>query len=59
MKGIAIERWPSDFENEVLGWLRETSGYSNPKTWFIDQDYDLVTLVLSEELYLLYKLKWQ
>ena len=59
MKGIAIERWSSKRDMEVNNWLRECAGNPTKDTWFIDYDYDLITLILSDELYVMYKLKYE
>jgi hypothetical protein len=58
MKGVAIERWPGAQEQRVVAWLTECSGPPTMDTWFIDQDYDLLTLVMLDELYTMYKLRW-
>lgn len=57
MKGIAIEHRTSAHTQEVINWLKDF-GPSSPDLWFEDYDYDLVTLVMTEDLYLMYKLKW-
>jgi hypothetical protein len=54
--GIAIEHWSANREAKVINWLRTISSQDNK--WSIDYDYNLVTLVLSKELYLMYKLTW-
>ena len=56
--GIAIERWDSNHTAWVCTWLTETFGERSKETWFIDQDYDLFTLCMTEEIYMMYKLKW-
>ena len=58
MIGIAIERWSSKKEQEVIDWLRETYGYPSKITWFVDQDFDLRTLILDDKIYTMYLLKW-
>lgn len=58
MRGIAIERWTFEHTALIEDWLGECSGPSTKETWFIDQDYDLLTLVMSEELYVMYKLRY-
>ena len=59
MKGIAIERWSFDHTALIENWLEECSGPTTKETWFVDQDYDLLTLILSDELYVMYKLKYE
>lgn len=59
MKGIAIESWSVAKEQTTLSWLDRTFGESSKETWYVDQDYDLVTLCLSDEAYVMYKLKWE
>lgn len=58
MIGIAIERWSSKKEQEVIDWLREAYGYPSKITWFVDQDFDLRTLILDDKIYTMYLLKW-
>lgn len=58
MKGIAIERWSSSREDKIKVWLRQTFGPSTRKTWYEEQDYDLVNLIMNDEIYIMYKLKW-
>lgn len=57
-RGIAIENWPSNKEIQVLKWMRETFGTTSKKTWYVDHDYDLVNLIMSDEIYTMYTLKW-
>ena len=58
MRGIAIERWWFQKRKKVVDWLTEISGPPSPTTWDIDYDHDLETLRLSDELYILYSLRW-
>lgn len=58
MKGIAIERWSAAKDAEVINWLTESAGASTKDTWWVDRDYDLITLILCDELYLMYKLRF-
>jgi hypothetical protein len=58
MKGVAIERWPWKLQAEVYTWLYETFGNQSPTTWHEDRDYDLFTLVMNEQIYNWYILRW-
>ena len=58
MKGIAIERWPSDRTAPIRKWLLENMGPESATTWYVEYDYDLFTLVMNEEIYVIYKLRW-
>jgi hypothetical protein len=46
-------------EHEVYKWLKETYGPTSKETWYEDYDYDLTAVVMSEDIYLMYKLKWK
>lgn len=58
MMGVAVERWDHYHKSWVYSWLTETFGERSEETWFEDQDYDLITLCMTPEIYTLYKLKW-
>jgi hypothetical protein len=58
MKGVAIERWPAKLQAEVYAWLYRTFGNQSPTTWYEDQDFDLLTLVMNDEIYNWYTLRW-
>jgi hypothetical protein len=44
---------------EVCKWLTETYGVESKTTWYQFVDYDLAELVMNEEIYIMYKLKWK
>lgn len=52
---VAIERRPTARYIEVMDWL-EGQGSDN---WEIEYDYDLINLHMTDQLYVLYKLRWQ
>lgn len=58
-RGVAIERWGVGRELDVVGWLETNFGKRAKKLWYIDQDYDLVTLVMREDVFALYLLKYE
>jgi hypothetical protein len=58
MRGIAIEQWPARQTSEVLNWLDSNYGPSSDDTWYLDQDFNLFTLCMSDEIYFIFKLKW-
>ena len=55
--GIAIERWDIQYTNTVLQWLEENFGIIDDR-WGIEQDYDLFTLWMDEDVYMLFLLRW-
>ena len=55
--GIAIERWDIQYKNTVLQWLEENFGIIDDR-WGIEQDYDLFTLWMDEDVYMLFLLRW-
>lgn len=59
MKGVAIEGWDLVHEARVKTWLQKLFGPQDMNVWYIDQDFDLWTLVMREDIYLLYHLKWR
>ena len=62
MIGIATGRGASmtcEKEQEVYKWLKETYGPTTPTTWYEEIDYDLTAVVMSEDIYLVYKLKFK
>ena len=58
MIGIAWERVDLIKKHAVESWLAETFGSPTPTTWYLDWDYDLLGLVMNEEIAVLYYLKW-
>ena len=58
MIGIAWEREDWLKRAVVENWLIETFGPSTPTTWYIEQDYDLLGLVMNESIAVMYYLKW-
>lgn len=55
--GIAIEGWDWDRKSKVRMWLVEHAGVHGDK-WGENQDYNLETLWMDEDIYVIYKLKW-
>lgn len=58
MKGVAIEGWSFSHEAKITNWLFGTFGPPSKEVWNKDYDYDFITLVMSDDIYLLYMLKW-
>jgi hypothetical protein len=58
MIGIAWERESWTKRAAVECWLTETFGSSTPTTWYLEQDYDLLGLVMNESVAVMYYLKW-
>lgn len=59
MIGIAIETWPHEKERAVLTWLFQHFGEESKTSWYRHYDFDLIDLVMTEEIYSWYKLKWE
>jgi hypothetical protein len=59
MKSVAIDKWDYDHVDSVIKWLRKIYGPSSKETWYEDQDYDFIDLCMSDDIYLMYKLRWQ
>ncbi len=58
MKGVAIEHWNSKKRVEVNDWLLKYYGKPGENTWYIDYDFDLVNLILNDEIYTMFALRW-
>jgi hypothetical protein len=58
LNGIAIERWPLGKAFEVVKWLEDRYGKPTKQTWYKEYDFDLVTLVMNDEIYIWYMLRW-
>jgi hypothetical protein len=59
MRGVAIEYWKLAHRRAVTSWL--IANYGQPgveKRWYIDNDYGLVNLMMDEDVYIMYSLKW-
>ena len=50
MVGYPIERWSLSRHDTVIRWLTKTFGKEDPTIWYIDYDFDLHTLCLSEDV---------
>ena len=59
MYGIAIEQWDYQYKEEVLNDIESNFGLSDKKTWYIDEDYDLITLCMNNEIYIWFCMKWK
>ncbi len=58
MIGIAWERVSWAKTAAVEDWLTVTFGPSTPTTWYIEQDYDLLGLIMNESIAVMYYLRW-
>jgi hypothetical protein len=58
-QGVAIEQWAPGVEYKVCAWLKDAFGPTNRNSWYIDQDYDLVTLVMRADIFSMYLLKFE
>ncbi len=63
--GVAIEHWSQGILKSVMAWLRDEYGpegkFVNGETvglWAKDVDFDLTTLIMREDVYTVYALKW-
>lgn len=58
MRAIAIERIGFEQYEKVTDWLIDTYGPAKKRTWYVFQDYDLMDLVMNDEIYTMYMLRW-
>ena len=58
MRGVAIERWTFTKTQEVTQWLTTNFNTPTKDTWYIDRDFDLKTLTMTEQIYMVYLLRW-
>lgn len=56
-KGVAVEKWTWSQKEEVYTWLEKNFGEKGSR-WSEEHDYDLVDLVMEEEVYVWYLLRW-
>lgn len=54
---VAIEHWDWSHRRKVRKWLTENFG-DNSDRWFEETDFNFENLVMDEDVYLIYKLKW-
>jgi len=59
MIGYTFENLSLPKQDKVVKWLTKTFGESTPETWCFERDYDLVNLLVSEEINTFYVLKWK
>jgi hypothetical protein len=57
-KGIAWERLSFQERYEKSNWLTKNFGPSNKDTWYIEIDYDLENMIFSDEIAMMYYLRW-
>ncbi len=58
MKSVAIEKWDWIPYKNVFEWLEQNYGPSTKNTWYTEKDYDFTDLVMNDEIYLIFLLKW-
>jgi hypothetical protein len=58
MKGVSATRWPLSTRLEVEQWLEDMYGPQSLTTWYIDTDYGITDLVMNEEIFTIYSLRW-
>ena len=58
MNGVAIEKWNWLVRKDVFDWLEQNYGSSNKNTWYTDKDYDFEDLVMKDEIYFMFMLRW-
>lgn len=58
-QGVAIERWDYYHRSDVCTWIETNFGKRAKELWYIDRDYDLETLVMREDIFSLYLLKYE
>ena len=58
MVGYPIENWSANRRDTVVRWLNDTFGKEDYNVWYIDYDFNLHTLCLSDEALLVVLLKF-
>jgi len=58
MNGIAVEDWDSKKKLAVMFWLMEHYGEPSQTTWYVDSNYFTEDLMLNNEIYPLFVLRW-
>lgn len=56
--GIVTVYWPWKRKAEVKSWLVYTFGV-NGERWGEENDYGLENLWMDEDIYIMYKLRWE
>lgn len=56
-KGVAIEQWSWEHRKKVCLWLEKNFGEYGDR-WTFDQDYDFENLIMEDNVYAWYLLKW-
>jgi hypothetical protein len=56
-KGVAIEKWSWAHREEVFAWLRENFGERGDR-WAEDYDYDLINLIMEDDVHTWYTVRW-
>ena len=57
--GIVIEHWDWKRKSDVRHWLGLNFGAEGGAHWGTEYDYGLENLWMNEDVYILYKLKWE
>ncbi len=59
MKGVAIERWGAQHSHDVFKWMNDTFGPQHAGVWYVEYDYDLHSLIMTDEMFVMYLLRWE
>lgn len=58
MTGVAWEKVDGARKDEVTVWLIDTYGQSSDTTWYVIYDFDLISLMFTEQIATAYYLRW-
>lgn len=58
MKGVFWNSLGMAKQEIVEKWLKELYGPTTRETWYFEYDYDLVDLIMSDEIFTMYTLKF-
>lgn len=56
---VVMDNLGWDRRTSIHKWLEDTYGPSTKNTWDIDYDYDMTTLLMIDEIYSMYLLRWE
>jgi hypothetical protein len=57
LRGVNIERWSVERELAAIKWLTDNAGPIGDQ-WWVEHDYNFVDLIMEEEIYTLFALRW-
>jgi hypothetical protein len=57
MHCVQVETWPASMWVDVIKWLKQNFKHG-PDAWYIGGDYNLEDIVMNDEIYIMFILKW-